>query len=92
MANSRDEQFQGFAKLLLDELLGEANYAEINGYDERGIAETQELIARRAYDLVAHSVEFVNKMDMLLLQAGMLSGRQVASHIPDMIEFPEDNQ
>jgi len=103
MSNTaRDTQFAGFAHALLNELkpdisrLSSALLIAVRSHNEQEVNRISWLIetciAERAYDLVAHAVEFTDDMDMRRLRAGMLSGAQVALHIPDMTEFPKEPQ
>lgn len=46
--NARDTQFAGFAKLLINDLM------QANSSDDR--AKKEQVIARRAYDLVKHTI------------------------------------
>lgn len=73
-ADARNTQFQGFAKLLWEELfrlnvIGARTYA---GYAKKA----ERVIAQRAYDLAHHVVENVSAYNML--------------SIPDLTELPKD--
>ena len=70
--NERDTQFQGFAKLLLQELFGPGYKAcEGNAGTAEGLRELEQIIAQRAYDL----------MDHIMLYAPV-------SPVPDLTEWP----
>ncbi len=73
--NPRDTHFVGFAKLLADELKVTGGYP---------ISEVKQLIARRAYDLVAHTLLNVSHYSM-----DALSSEEQIQEIPDMTELPK---
>lgn len=80
--SNRDKQFQGFAKALWDEL--EQAMRQDPGFIPEGstrramyIPLWQQIIARRAYDLVEHAVsETIGTSDV--------------THVPDMTEWPTE--
>lgn len=91
---SRDSQFQEFAKLLLKELIdsaldeyglvieGREQYADLN----HDLTVCEEIIARRAYDLVKHTIENTAHIDL---------DRELPENhallIPDMTELPKES-
>jgi hypothetical protein len=82
--SNRDAQFQNFAKLLMQDLLSENRvYANIvEGY---GLEESQEIIARRAYDFAQH---VLNSFELGDLET--CDGRdEILFNIPDLTEWPE---
>jgi len=97
MSNNRDEQFKGFSKLLLKELLGNAldeygfivereHYPDLN--HDLNICE--DIIAKRAYDLANHIAMHACKLT--LDGVAFYYGKNDAVHgIPDMTEWPEEN-
>ena len=78
--NDRDTKFQGFAKLLLaelmDDMLDEYGFVERSHYEQGELASCEEIIAQRAYDLIVHSV-------------GETIGTSDISHVPDLTKWPE---
>lgn len=81
--NARDTQFRGFATAVWDELLGENRYIDISTGLTSELNPTDDLhrkyidiIARRAYDLVQHTLQYVDDYELQ------------ESYIPDMTEFP----
>jgi hypothetical protein len=92
--NPRDTQFQGFAKALLEELLGDVlneygfiggreNYADLN--HDLNICE--EIIARRAYDLVSHAIDNSRANDMEDWET-----ERIMPYVPDMNELPKEQE
>lgn len=78
---SRDTQFKGFAKLLLHDML-EAQGVNIDEYDDDWEEVWEEVIARRAYDLVVHT----------LYHAPMTEWTCGPSDIPDITEVIDEQQ
>jgi hypothetical protein len=68
--NARDTQFQGFAKLVMSELL-----VYFGDFDDM-----ERIIARRAYDLVAHTLD----------HAPVTEYECKAKDIPDLAEWPKE--
>jgi len=81
---SRDTQFQHFAELLWDELR-EMNVKGTNGIDV--YHEQCKAIAQRSYDLVLHTVENVDMVDL-----ARLFRQEIAERIPDMTELPKEQE
>jgi len=81
-ANERDTHFTGFAKLLYDELEN-LRYRRPFTPDEY-VREVQTIIARRAYDLVFHTLMEVDPAWLDMLDTSEWTGR-----IPDMTEWPK---
>ncbi len=83
--NERDTHFAGFAKLLWDEFedLGHRLPPDFNFTPENWAWEVQQLVARRVYDLVMHTLfhsidSFDPNYDYELLEG-----------IPDLTTWPE---
>lgn len=83
---SRDEQFAGFAKSLLSEMVELHGYIDISGFwnspDDEDLQEYTQVIARRAYDLVCHVVAEVTDETKGYLV--------MIEKIPDMRQWPEE--
>jgi uncharacterized protein YbaA (DUF1428 family) len=84
-SDPRDTQFQGFAKALWTELdernfTSEACNPAMSMYRDEAIT----LIARRAYDLVKHTIENTEHYNL-----DVLSPDEHVERIPDMIELPK---
>lgn len=79
-SNSRDTQFTGFAKKLLEELLSVED-VYIDTANRHWREEWSEIIARRAYDLACHVATHT-----------ISSAHGDMSKIPDMKEFPEQSK
>jgi len=85
MSNPRDKQFTGFACRLLQELLNQGAYVAISEWatgDDR--ARSEQLIARRAYDLVSHTL--CNTGPMMI---DCYSHEEQIAAIPDLTEWPD---
>lgn len=84
---SRDDQFAGFAKKLLDELLSiQGVYIDTMQEDWR--AWWEETIAQRAYDLVTHTMKYLD--DHPSREDCLSHPDEPISYIPDMTEWPEE--
>lgn len=84
----RDTQFQNFAKLLLEEV----HDPIADSWRE----DTQEVIARRAYDLVAHILKSADPVDLdtsgeYLPPDDQEVARRIAN-MPDMTEWPAESE
>lgn len=80
-ANPRDTQFKGFAQLLA---------AEIANTDGWMLSEVEKLIARRAYDLVLHTVwRTIPASGSTIKEYQGLDIEEIAHLIPDMKEWTE---
>ncbi len=97
MMNERDTHFQGFAKLLWDELveLNKGGYIDVSSYFDDGIDPTNYrlLIAQRAYDLAVHLLENIHEWDIedYRGESGTFSTNDLASifkSIPDLTAWP----
>ena len=77
--NARDTQFAGFAELLADELRGW----------ELSRPGVKQIIARRAYDLVCHSVSQITGQMGDEMEAGTMKPQDCAEYVPDLTEWPE---
>jgi hypothetical protein len=82
MSNPRDTQFIGFAKLLMQDLLSE-NRVYTNIVEGYGLEESQEIIARRAYDFALH---------VLSDSMGFSNPEQVVSEASDLTEWSKDGK
>jgi hypothetical protein len=90
----RDTHFQGFAKLLWQDLLN-ANRGLLEdrtgidaGNDPSLYPEFERVISQRAYDLSCHDVEKLNGYD-LEYETGHHSYAEIVSWIPDLTQWPE---
>lgn len=82
--NARDIQFQGFASDLWDEII----QAGIDGiYGEDPDSYCKRIIARRAYDLVSHTVRNTSSRDLEVLDYD-----EIPPRIPDMTELPKEQE
>jgi hypothetical protein len=89
MGNSRNTQFSGFAKLLMNELLGDAGYIDVCRHgDAEAIEEMEETIARRAYDFVLHVVSNIVPND-IQQSTNQKSIAEIVETIPDMTKWPD---
>lgn len=92
MERDRDSHFQNFARLLLKELddtIGKGVKRLESGMIYSGADFAQELgqiVARRAYDLVEHSVDALLP---LIYTNGFSPTTDIFETIPDMTEWPE---
>jgi len=88
----RDTRFAGFALLLLEEINNATSYsarAEITGEQEFR-EKVGLLIARRAYDLVCHTVGYgMEYLDECGKDISGSMGTRVLASIPDMRQWPE---
>jgi hypothetical protein len=86
---SRETQFQNFSKLLWDEIMEMTlnGYGKIDfGTDPKGY---EQLIARRAYDLVEHAFNSTDSDDC----SGMTFRALIElGKIPDMTELPKGQE
>ena len=83
---SRDTQFMNYAMLVHNEILAIENEGLKNNWNNIDIyRRQQEIMARRAYDLVLHAVENVDMVDL-----ARLFRQEIAERIPDMIEPPKE--
>lgn len=108
--NPRDTQFQGFAKLLSDELYPEfrtldyavmmsGTIARVEARD-REIKQAEEnihdLIARRAYDLVAHILKNADPIDLDIsgnyVSISDEDAAQRIANLPDLTEFSDESE
>lgn len=94
--NPRETQFQGFAKLLFDELNTQSLLAFPTMYGPDHTPEQhkelkaliEHIIAQHAYDLVKHAVEECESQESAF-EARMTS-EALLRNIPDMINWPEN--
>jgi hypothetical protein len=91
--SDRDTHFQGFAKLLWDELVraNEYGYIDVNTDDDpTDPTDYLTLIARRAYDLLFFLIDQA-PTDYSSFRAGYGTPseiRETIEQLPDMTEFP----
>jgi len=88
----RDTHFQGFAKLLYDELSKlEGSHETLiseyrNKYDKQAIVN---LMAQRAYDLVSHALMHTTPASGSTIRKFQgLSIEEIAGALPDLTEWP----
>jgi hypothetical protein len=84
MSMSRDMQFAGFAKALWNEL-SEAGYLSLAHQPDFAVYfedDALKMIAQRAYDLVAHTLEHAPLSEYVAFP----------KDIPDMPELPKEQQ
>jgi len=92
---SRDNQFAGWAKAVLDAIGRDAGWAEyaplppgryVIGTDEWERT-VQCVLARAGYDLVHHAIDSIEEADLLLA-----SGEICVAKIPDLSVLPEGSK
>lgn len=87
--NARNEQFAGFAFRLLQELLNQGAYVAISEWATSGDRfKSEQLIARRAYDLVYHALDIAETEH----RYGSPTIEEVLRNVPDMAELPEEQK
>lgn len=80
--NTRETQFAGFAKLLVDNLFNRGRVWVDDAHRERW----ETTIAECAYDLVGHTLSSVAPIDL-----DRLSIEELVAKIPDLTMWPEDS-
>jgi hypothetical protein len=82
MSTERNTKFQGFAKLLYEEL-ATLPYIPLEGkgYSER----MKQIIARRAYDLAVHVIS-----NLSTYEYEVLSPTEAVAMTPDLTEWPKE--
>jgi hypothetical protein len=86
--SQRDTQFQGFAKLLFEELQAIEIEGLKNSWNNLDVYRRQrEAIARRAYDLARHAALHIDEQ-----ACDVLGFEDAMQRIPDMTELPKDRQ
>ncbi|HYU73202.1 MAG TPA: hypothetical protein VEL31_11035 [Ktedonobacteraceae bacterium] len=93
---SRDTQFQGFAKLLLEEIMNN-NDVWFDTSDDTFKEDWQLLIAQHAYDLACHVLENINRWDIedYRGESGTFSHdalAQIFIHVPDLTQWPTKDE
>ena len=85
----RDEHFRGFAKLLFDDVAAMfMKWVVATRWErEEPAHDIQLYLARRAYDLVHHTLLHVEHINL-----DSLSYEEHVTRIPDMTELPEEQQ
>lgn len=91
MSTPRETQFATFAKLLLKEMIEEEfGQLNVNALATGSIADLEQLIAKRAYDLSQHTVGYTLEY---LYECGMRTpgsmNLSIQPSIPDMTTLPE---
>lgn len=76
--SDRDTQFQGFAKLLMSELL--THFGDFE--------DMERIIARRAYDLVEHTIEHMRPY----IYGEQVAGQECVSDVPDLTEWAKEQE
>src|SRR5258708_3552384 len=85
MANDeRKEHFQGFARLLWQELLIHSTFEHKVGRSAEYGREMQDIIAQRAYDLVYHTLYYEGDPDPVT----DWSLENILKRIPDLTKWP----
>ncbi len=82
-SNERDTHFKQFAEMLFEEFPWSFDIcieSSEDGWEERW----KQLIARRAYDLVVHTLSNTEHINL-----DRLTEEEHAARIPDMVEWPE---
>lgn len=87
--SDRDTQFQGFAKLLVEELLRDAPAEPPAGLKGQLVADWEEKIAHRAYDLVEHACAAIDHEQAIL--GVSLDPDVMLREVPDLSQWPETN-
>lgn len=93
MSNPRDTHFLGFASALFQEMQADltALYVALGSRREQDIASAesiiQQLIARRTYDLVKHTILNIGPADL-----DMLTTEECVQRVPDLTELPKEVQ
>ena len=89
--NERNTHFAGFAKALWQELLavdeGHIDISDYNRIDEEMMEQYRAIIARRAYDLVQHTILNIGPADL-----DMLTTEECVQRVPDLTELPSEPQ
>jgi hypothetical protein len=86
LMSNRDTQFAGFACRLLQELLDQGAYVAISEWATGGDSfKSEQLIARRVYDLVAHALEHLSASDFETSE----NRADLVATIPDMPVLPD---
>jgi hypothetical protein len=89
--NLRDTQFAGFAKALYEELACNVVKSPHGLSDGETFKQEQYLIiARRAYDLVEHTLNTINSPDYQYGEASKEEMEMPATAIPDLSELPKE--
>ena len=83
----RDTQFATFAKLVDAELTTEATKCRDSRVPYDAIAAQRKIIARRAYDLVMHTIGYSAGGSY---EGNYLSTGNPTGGIPDLTEFPKE--
>ncbi len=91
MSTPRETQFAGFAKLLVDQMLALPGVVVESAY-EYAPAEWEKIIAQRAFLLAIHVVQFTSERNLKMMHAGMLSAAQCVDQIPDMVDWPKEDE
>lgn len=87
--NPRDTQFKGFASLILGEMLqASKTYSGLIDSESSTWQEAmQQIIARRAYDLIEHTICSENP-----IAHQCMSEDEIVASIPDLTEWPKEQE
>ena len=88
---NRDEQFNGFAKALTDELIKYLTSRSGLTLDEIE-QEWHKVVARRAYDLACHVVTHCDEDIAWRKGKGYSTGQIVENDVPDLPELPKEQE
>ena len=84
MMTERDTHFVGFAKLLVEDLLGGPGYIEVTEPYE----EVYKIIAQRAYDLVEHTLKAVPHLTAQH-RYDVQTVEEITPYVPDLTQRPD---
>lgn len=92
--NPCDTHFAGYAKSLMDELLavddGRIDVSSYNSVDDETIEKYRTIIARRAYDLVLHTVwQTIPASGSTIKKYQGMTIEEITAMIPDLPVLPE---
>lgn len=83
----RDTHFNSFANNVLTAMMGECGYIDLYDSDENEKARYAQIIAQNAYDLVGHTIENTEHIDL-----DRLSTQEHILKIPDMPVVVENTE
>lgn len=95
MNNNRDTKFQGFAKALDEEIQNAILGMSVDEWTPTRSAKLRkDIIARRAHDLVKHTIESIAAMDYGggPVNISRIDGMFDAEDIPDLTAWHEEEQ
>lgn len=89
--NTRNTQFASFAKLLLKEMMEEEfGQLNVNAFDTGKLANLEEVIARRAYDLAYHVMSETTVGMAAHNESSELARQENIRYIPDLTHWPDE--